>query len=55
MEKYGFSDRDLRNELYVLGVFAFRHFHNVGMPTDLLHPSLIDQTESQEMVASNQT
>ena len=55
MEKYGFSDKDLRNELYVLGVFAFRHFHNVGMPMDLLHPSLIDQTESQVMVASNQT
>ena len=55
MEKHGFSERDLRNELYVLGVFAFRHFHNAGMPTDLLHPSLNDQTASLEMVASNQT
>ena len=55
MEEHGFSERDLRNELYVLGVFAFRHFHNAGMPMNLLHPSLNDQTESLEMVASNQT
>ena len=55
MEKHGFSERDLRNELYVLGVFAFRHFHNAGMPMDLLHPSLNDQTKSLEMVACNQT
>ena len=43
MEKHGFSERDLRNELYVLSVFAIRHFHNAGMPMDLLHPSLTDQ------------
>ena len=55
MEKHGFSERDLRNELYVLGVFAFRHFHNAGMPMDLLHPSLNDQTNSLEMAAFNQT
>ena len=51
MEQHGFNERDLRNELYVLGVFAFRHFHSAGMPMNLLHPSLNDQTESLEMVS----
>ena len=55
MEKHGFSERDLRNELYILGVFAFRHFHNAGMQMDLLHPSSNDQTKSLEMAAFNQT
>ena len=40
MEQHGVKERFLRNELYVLGVFAFRHFHGAEMPEDMLHPSL---------------
>lgn len=50
MEQHGVKERYLRNELYVLGVFAFRHFHSAGMPKDLLHPSLNYQTQSLEKV-----
>ena len=32
MEHHGVKERFLRNELYVLGVFAFRHFHGAEMP-----------------------
>ena len=40
LETHGVPDKFLRNELYVLGVFAFRQFHKAGMPADMLHPSL---------------
>ena len=50
MEQHGVKERYLRNELYVLGVFAFRHFHSAGMPQDLLHPSLNYPTQSLEKV-----
>ena len=40
MEHHGVKERFLRNELYALGVFAFRHFHGAEMPEDMLHPSL---------------
>ena len=55
MERYGVNERYLRNELYVLGVFAFRHFHSTGMPEDLLHPSLNYKRPSLEKVANKQT
>ena len=50
MEQHGVKERYLRNELYVLGVFAFRRFHSAGMPQDLLHPSLTYPTQSLEKV-----
>ena len=40
LERHGVQEKFLRNELYVLGVYAFRHFHNADMPEDILHPSL---------------
>ena len=40
MERHGVQETYLRNELYVLGVYAFRHFHNTDMPEDILHPLL---------------
>ena len=43
MERHGIHETHLRNELYVLGVYAFRHFHNADMPADILHPSLNPQ------------
>lgn len=50
MEQHGVKERYLRNELYVLGVFAFRHFHSAGMTQDLLHPSLNYPKQSLEKV-----
>ena len=51
MERHGVKERFLRNELYVLGVFAFRHFHGADMPEDMLHPSLNYKLLSHERQA----
>ena len=48
MERHGIQETYLRNELYVLGVYAFRHFHNAGMPEDILHPLLNPKEVSAE-------
>ena len=51
LEKHGVKEKFIRNELYVLGVFAFRQFHKAGMPADMLHPSLVPQLQSNELEA----
>ena len=48
LEKHGVQEKFLRNELYTLGVFAFRHFHKAEMPKELLHPSLNQQPISEK-------
>ena len=48
MERHGIQESYLRNELYVLGVYAFRHFHNTNMPEDILHPLLNPKEVSAE-------
>ena len=52
LEAHGVADKFIRNELYVLGVFAFRQFHKAGMPADMLHPSLNCQPQPQELEAA---
>ena len=49
LEAHGVTDKFIRNELYILGVFAFRQFHKVGMPADILNPSLTSQPQSKEL------
>jgi hypothetical protein len=51
LERHGVQEKFLRNELYVLGVYAFRQFHHAGMPEDMLHPSLNFQLLSSEREA----
>jgi len=51
LETHGVPDKFLRNELYVLGVFAFRQFHKAGMPADMLHPSLNYKPQEKELEA----
>ena len=51
LEAHGVTDKFIRNELYVLGVFAFRQFHKAGMLADMLHPSLTYQPKSKELEA----
>ena len=52
LEQHGVKEQFLRNELYVLGVFAFRQFFKAGMPTDMLHPSLNYQPQESELEAA---
>ena len=51
LEAHGVTDKFIRNELYVLGVFAFHQFHKAGMPADMLNPSLTYQPQSKELEA----
>ena len=51
LEAHGVTDKFIRNELYVLGVFAFRQFHKAGMLEDMLHPSLTYQPQPKELEA----
>ena len=51
LEAHGVTDKFIRNELYVLGVFAFRQFHKAGKPADMLQPSLTCQPQSKELEA----
>ena len=48
LEGHGVKEKFLRNELYMLGVYAFRQFHKAGMPDDFLHPSLSQVTVTTE-------
>ena len=51
LEAHGVTDKFIRNELCVLGVFAFRQFRKAGMPADMFHPSLTYQPQTKELEA----
>lgn len=40
LERYGLAENQLRREIYLLGLFAFRQFHKAGPPMDLMNPGL---------------
>ena len=40
LEKHGVSEQQLKRQLYLLGVYAYRQFHKAGLPADLNHPLL---------------
>ena len=39
-DRHGVADKELRHQLYVLGLYAFRKFHKAGLPDDITKPSL---------------
>jgi len=39
-EKYGVQEKELRRQIYVLGLYAFRQYHKAGIPSDIRHPQL---------------
>ena len=39
-ERYGVANKDLIKQLYILGLFTFRQFHQVGLPADIWNPGL---------------
>tara|TARA_R100000152_G_C6770781_1_gene197070 strand:+ start:1151 stop:1366 length:216 start_codon:yes stop_codon:yes gene_type:complete len=47
-DKHGVDENELRRQIYILGLYAFRQYHKAGLPTDIRHPSL----SSRLMVAS---
>ena len=39
-EKYCVKTQDLRQQIYMLGLFTFRQFHKAGLPIDFSRPEL---------------
>ena len=39
-EKYVVKTKDLRQQIYMLGLFTFRQFHKAGLPIDFSRPEL---------------
>ena len=48
----GMVEMFLRNEVYMLGLFAFRQFHKAGMPEDCMHPGLNYKLLKHERVSA---
>ena len=40
LERHGVQERFLRQEVYMLGLYAFSQFHKAGLPEDAMHPGL---------------
>ena len=40
LEKHGVNEAQIKRQLYLLGVYAYRQYNNVGLPADLNHPLL---------------
>ena len=39
-ERYGVQEQELRQQVYMLGLFTFRQFHKAGLPIDFSRPEL---------------
>ena len=48
LENYGVSESELRQRVYMLGLFTFRQFHKAGTPEDFRSPRIV----SKELVAN---
>ena len=40
LDEFGVEDKQLRQQLYMLGVYAYRQFHKAGLPQDMWSPRL---------------
>lgn len=40
LERHGVQERFLRQEVYMLGLYAFRQFNNAELPEDAMDPGL---------------
>ena len=41
-DRNGVADTELRHQIYVLGLYAFRKFHKASIPDDIAKPSLMN-------------
>ena len=44
-ERHGVREKELRQQIYMLGLYTFRQFHHAGLPTDIKHPGLNHQSK----------
>ena len=42
-ERHGTREKELRQQIYMLGLYTFRQFHHAGLPADITHPGLNQQ------------
>ncbi len=42
-QEIGVKEKELKRQLYVLGVYTFRQYHKAGIPNDIQHPRLEDR------------
>ena len=43
-EKHGVNDSELRQQIYMLGLYNYRQFHKVGTPKDIRNPRILEET-----------
>lgn len=43
-EKHGVNDSELRQQIYMLGLYNYRQFHKVGLPEDIKNPRILETT-----------
>ena len=39
-ENHGVRDKELRQQIYMLGLYTFRQYHKAGKPSDYRYPGL---------------
>tara|TARA_R100000458_G_C8072942_1_gene110931 strand:+ start:91 stop:390 length:300 start_codon:yes stop_codon:yes gene_type:complete len=47
-EKHGVREKDLRQQIYMLGLYTFRQYHHAGLPADIKHPGLSQQSRNTQ-------
>lgn len=45
-ERHGVKEKELIQQIYMLGLFTFRQYHHAGFPEDIKHPGLNHQSSN---------
>ena len=43
-ERHGVREKELIQQIYMLGLYTFRQYHHAGFPLDIKHPGLNQQS-----------
>ena len=43
-ERHGVREKELIQQIYMLGLYTFRQYHHAGFPADIKHPGLNQQS-----------
>ena len=47
-ERHGVKEKELRQQIYMLGLYTFRQYHHAGLPADIKHPGLNQQSRNTQ-------
>ena len=45
-ERHGVKEKELIQQIYMLGLYTFRQYHHAGSPADIKHPGLNQQPKT---------